>query len=167
MQPVSIYLMGQISIKAPETHLWRERFRSKFKDDGRFKVIDPCNNEFNRKLLKDCQDKTGDHCTIVEALKVKGRDIIVPKDRMYAKVSDIGIVNLTSYDDTKPLIGTMFELAWYYDSPHKTVIGFYHGKQHAIFTGHPFIAKTVTSWVIDEMDAVEMVKTYFGDMFNG
>jgi len=166
--PISIYLMGQISIKAPETHAWRKRLHDKFHGSPRYNIIDPCNNEFNRSLLRESQKSVHDdkdHCTIREALKVKGHDIIVPKDRLYVRTCDIGIVNLNLYDPDKPLIGTMFELAWFYDQPHKTVIGFYNGDSEAIYKGHPFISKTVTAWVDDEYQAVDLVRCYFGDMF--
>ena len=166
MNRFHVYLMGQISIKAPQTYYWRKIFREEFKRDDRFNIIDPCNNYFNQSLLKEAQESKYKHCTIKEACKIQGHGIIVPKDRLYVHISDIGIANLNIYDLNKPLIGTMFELAWYLDYPYKTVIGIYDGDKEDIHIKHPFIQKAVTTWVTKGQEAVELIRDYFGDIFN-
>ena len=101
MNRFHVYLMGQISIKKEQTYLWRENFRKEFEEDDRFNIIDPCNNQFNQSLLKEAknpQNADYTHDTIKNALQKKGVDIIVPKDRFYVHISDIGIANLNMYD---------------------------------------------------------------------
>jgi len=161
MTKLSIYLMGQISGKAPETYRWRKKFREEFENDNQFNIIDPCNNYFNRSLLEKAKklNFTKEHCTIKEACRIQGVDIIVPKDYLYVHISDIGVADLNLYDQNKPLIGTMFELAWYSNYPYKTVIAIHKGKD--IYKKHPFIQKAVTTWVTDSQEAVKLIKNYF------
>lgn len=150
-----IYLAGQISILAEETYAWRERARKSLLEDDRFEVIDPTYNNFNGGAL-DRGRKTH-----FELYKEKSIELIVPKDRNSVKHSDICIVNMNTYDDTKPFIGTIFELAWYYDSPDKQVIGIYDGEPgYTINTGHPFINAAVNVWTRNEQEAVELVKFF-------
>ena len=60
----------------------------------------------------------------------------------------------------------MFELAWYLDYPHKTVIGIHNGPKNDIHKRHPFVQKAVTTWVENTNEAVDLIRNFFGDMFN-
>jgi nucleoside 2-deoxyribosyltransferase len=150
-----IYLAGQISVLAPETYNWRERARKAFFGDNRFEVIDPTYNGFNGGALDRGRESNFD------LYKEKSIELIVPKDRNSVKHSDICIVNMNFYDETKPFIGTIFELAWYYDSPDKQVIGISEEEPGTtINTGHPFIKAAVDVWTKNEQEAVELVKFF-------
>jgi hypothetical protein len=95
--------------------------------------------------------------------KTLGIQLIVPKDKSYVMRSTIGMADMTQYDPDKPLIGTMFELAWYHNYPEKTVIGIYDGDpMDSIWSGHPFVQDTVKVWVRNHHEACETVRTYFG-----
>jgi len=77
-------------------------------------------------------------------------------------MSDIGVVNLNQYDVSKPLIGTIYELAWYYLCPHKTVFGIFDGHPaNDKLAGHPFVQSTVHVWLPNEKEAFNaIVKMY-------
>lgn len=149
----TVYLVGQISSKSPESYLWRRRATDAL--IGLAHIIDPCMTEFNESIKE-----TGIDPQKYIAL-TDGIDIIVPKDRLAVDKSTICIANMIQYDETKPLIGSCFELAWYYDSPEKTVIGIYDGDRDNLLYRHPFIKAAVTTWVEDEQAACELIKDYF------
>jgi hypothetical protein len=171
---VKVYLVGQISIDYPITYQWRKEFRDYFyKSDifsaqegeylptknGWIDIVDPCDTLFNKSVLAK---NNGDDPNRLKAYKTKGIKILPSKDRGIVKWSDIGVANMNAYDPKKPLIGSFFELAWYYDSPEKTVIGIYDGDpQEAINSGHPFVQDTVNTWVKDHIEAAKLIEFFF------
>jgi hypothetical protein len=120
----SIYLVGQISPKFKETYEWRERVRDYFsvkshvRIDGtpnltiyerqKINIIDPCNNSFNKKVLDE------NRYAITIDSRSKGLDLLVSKDLNAVKRSSIAIVNMNHYDINKPMLGSFFELGWYF-----------------------------------------------------
>lgn len=130
-------------ISAPERPAWR--------------IIDPCHNAFN--------DAVRSKSTAREKVyEVEGVDLIVPKDRMAVQRSSICFANFHRYDPNKALIGTMFELAWYADSPDKAVIGIFDGDHMKDeYCRHPFVRSAVHTWVKDEIAACHLAETYFTD----
>ena len=154
----TIYLIGQISVDASETYEWRKRIRDNFLLDD-INIIDPCDTGFNIEVLNEF---VGRDIERLEVYKKMGVDILVPKDKNYVYESNIGIANMNTYDPKKPFIGTMFELAWYYADPNKTVIGIYSGdRTKDINANHPFVRAAVTTWVNDEVEACELVRKFF------
>jgi hypothetical protein len=153
-----IYLVGQISIDKIETYNWRQKVVMLLGDNPQFELINPCNNEFNKDVLK----KKGTDINRMEVYKTDGVDVIVPKDRTYVENSTMAFANFNIYDNDKPFVGTMFELAWYYDSPSKCVIGIVEGdpKKH-ILANHPFVRATVDVWVNTVEEACALAKQYF------
>lgn len=157
----SIYLIGQISPEDSETYLWRERVREYFKGDPRVYLIDPCNNGFNQKVLKDNDLKDPHRVTLY---KTKGTNLLVPKDYSYVRRSTIALANLNHYDPRKPIIGTCFELGWYYAHPEKTVIGIFDGNtKKDVHCNHPFIRETVDTWVKNDIEACRLVEHFYLD----
>ncbi len=172
---VKVYLVGQISIDKPETYRWRKEFRdyfyksevfssqlgeyTKISDDYWIDIVDPCDTLFNKKVLAA---NNGDDPNRLKAYKTKGIKILPSKDRGIVRWSDIGVANMNVFDPEKPLIGSFFELAWYYDSPEKTVIGIYDGDpMETINGGHPFIQDTVNVWVKDHIEAAKLIEFFF------
>jgi hypothetical protein len=149
----TVYLVGQISSKEPESYLWRQRVTRELV--GLVNIIDPCMTEFNESIKGSGIDPQK-YIALTD-----GIDIIVPKDRLAVAKSTICVANMTQYDKTKPLIGSCFELAWYYDSPEKTVIGIYNGDKDNLLYRHPFIQASVNTWVTDEFEAAELIRDYF------
>lgn len=156
----TIYLIGQISSAGPESYEWRKRVREYFEiytPRQEWKIIDPCHNPFNEsvKIKVTAREKV---------YETAGVDLIVPKDRMAVKRSSICFANFHRYDPKKALIGTMFELAWYADSPDKAVIGIFDGDyMKDEYCRHPFVRNSVHIWVKDEIEACKIAKQYFTD----
>lgn len=148
----TIYLVGQISPKYEETYLWRKRVTEKVR--GNFKIIDPCSNPFNKNGLKEKE----------YAINSKGRefglDLLVPKDFTYVQRSTIGLVNMNHYDPAKPLLGSFFELAWYFTFPQKAVIAFAEDLNR-YECQHPFVKCAVNTWCNTEEEAVALLYKYF------
>ena len=67
---------------------------------------------------------------------------------------------MNQYDPDKPLLGSFFELAWYFAEPEKTVIG-YADDLNSYLCQHPFVQGAVSTWVNDVVDAVYLLKKYF------
>ncbi len=198
MNKQTIYLIGQISPRKPETYDWRERVRDYFSareencnhdtaikreviimpphdtfgeneptnlpimvltapNGPQFEIFDPCHNDFNKEVLDDEMDRVED------VYEVAGLDLIVPKDRQYVAQSTICFANLNWYDYPDPMIGTMFELAWYADASNKAVIGIFNGDHSRdTYCRHPFVRNAVHTWVKNEIDACKIVERYFG-----
>jgi hypothetical protein len=158
----TIYLIGQISSSAPESYEWRKRVRDYFSNEGVmyfkpiiFNIIDPCHNAFNRSVKTEFTARE-------KVYETAGVDLIVPKDRMAVKRSSICFANFHRYDPKKALIGTMFELAWYADSPDKAVIGIFDGNYMSDeYCRHPFVRNAVHTWVKNETEACELSEKYF------
>jgi hypothetical protein len=153
----TVYLVGQISPKFEITYAWRQNVIERFDPfvrKGDVKFINPCANKFNQDVLK----------RKVYAVHARGRqagiDLLVPKDRAFVDRSSIGLVNMNQYDSNKPLLGSFFELAWYFDSPQKAVIGFADNLNHYLCQ-HPFVQQAVNVWVNDEMEACDLIEKYF------
>jgi len=122
-----------------------------------WEIIDPCHNAFNAAVKLESTSRE-------KVYEIAGVDLIVPKDRMAVKRSSICFANFHRYDPNKALIGTMFELAWYADSPDKAVIGIFDG-DHMLdeYCRHPFVRSAVHTWVRDEIEACELASRYFTD----
>jgi hypothetical protein len=87
-------------------------------------------------------------------------NILVPKDKSYIYRSTIVIANLIQYDLNKPIIGTLFELAWCNYLNNKTVIGIKLDKDDILYN-HPFVSSTITTWVTNEYEACKLINYYF------
>lgn len=155
-----IYLIGQISVSHAETYEWRKRVKTHFQYSRQFYFIDPCNNEFNKAVQAEYSDGSDPDRTKVYT--TGGIDLLVPKDKMYVMKSTGAFANMNHYDEEKPMIGTMFELAWYHDNNHKAVIGIFDGDpskdKHC---NHPFVKSVINTWVKDEEEACYTLDKYF------
>ncbi len=153
----TIYLVGQISPKFEITYQWRKDVRDYFKPHPEFEIIDPCSNSFNRMILKE------NSYAVLKERRVNGIDLLPPKDYTYCKRSTIAIVNMNQYDPVKPLLGSFFELAWYYTMPEKAVIAF-ADDLGSYLCQHPFVKQSVHAWCNNEQEACELVDEYFASM---
>ena len=153
----TVYLIGQISSAAPESYEWRTRVREYFETHILWRIIDPCHNAFNKGVKTKFTARE-------KVYETEGVDLIVPKDRMAVKISSICFANFHRYDSNKALIGTMFELAWYADSPDKAVIGIFDGDHMSDeYCRHPFVRNAVHTWVKNEIEACKSAENYFTD----
>lgn len=155
-----IYMIGQISTSYPETYAWRKRVKERFMDDRQFYFIDPCNNEFNKEVAVQYGDNSDPDRTKVYT--TGGINLLVPKDKMYVMKSTGAFANMNHYDTEKPMIGTMFELAWYHDNNHKAVIGIFDGDPcKDVHCNHPFVKSVINTWVKTEEEAGDVLLKYF------
>ena len=159
-----VYLVGQISVDLPETYEWRREVRYYFKDNDYIGIIDPCNNNFNQSMLKKYAHLDKDR---LQVYGEQGIDILVSKDHSFVERSTIAIADMNIYDPQKAIIGSYFELAWYYTHPEKTVIGVYAGdrEKNGLHTRHPFVNQSITTWVKTHKEACELIKYYFIDTY--
>jgi hypothetical protein len=158
-----IYLIGQISVDEPNSYGWRKNVRRVFATNNNFEVIDPCNNGFNQAVIANA----GGDPERLKIYKTRGTELLVPKDRSYVARSTMAFANMNTYDSKKPIIGTCFELAWYYDNPEKTVIGIFDGDPKTdIMCNHPFVRETVDIWVKNEFTACKIAQHFYEDVFN-
>jgi len=149
-----IYLVGQISPKFIETYQWRTNIIDEFKNYPSIKFINPCANPFNKKVLQRKK------YAVTAEKRSFGIDVLPSKDYTYVKRSSMAIVNMNQYDPDKPLLGSFFELGWYYTMPEKTVIGF-ADDLNSYLCQHPFVQQAVTTWVKDWDQACYLVQKYF------
>ena len=113
-----IYLVGQISPKHEVTYQWRQNLEDHFRNEPEIKFINPCNNPFNRRVLEEKE------YAVSKERRVNAIDVLPAKDYTFCKRSSMAIVNMNHYDKNKPMLGSFFELGWYFTMPGKTVIGF-------------------------------------------
>jgi len=147
------YLVGQISPKYPITYEWRKNIRSAdYHDEIGF--IDPCANQFNKKVLEEKR------YAVTKEGSSFGIDILPHKDYQFVMESHIAVVNMNQYDPNKPLIGSFFELAWYFSNPEKTVIAFADDLNDYLCK-HPFVQGAVNTWCNDEEEAIYLLRKYF------
>jgi len=152
-----IYLVGQISPKIKETYEWRRKIINHFLPSEGIDFIDPCNNRFNNKLLSTQEYAVG------KEKRVDAIDVLPSKDYTYCKRSTMAVVNMNHYDKNKPMLGSFFELGWYYGMPEKTVIGFAEDLNDYQIQ-HPFVQQAVTVWCKNEVEAAHIIKEYFVDI---
>ena len=149
-----IYLVGQISPKFTESYQWRLNLENEFYESTEIKLLNPCDNPFNKDIL----GKRKYAITIDD--RSFGIDVLPPKDYTFCKRSSMAIVNMNHYDKNKPMLGSFFELGWYFTMPEKTVIGFAEDLND-YQVQHPFVQQAVTTWCSDEYEASEIVRSYF------
>jgi hypothetical protein len=158
----TIYLVGQISVDDERSYKWRKNVRRVFGANENWEIIDPCNNGFNRAVLENA----GGDTKRLRVYKTAGIDLLVPKDYSYVDRSTMAFANMNHYDPRKPIIGSAFELAWYWQMQ-KTVIGIFEGDHtQDVHCNHPFIKSAITTWVQDEWEACELAVHYFQDVYN-
>jgi nucleoside 2-deoxyribosyltransferase len=148
----TVYLVGQISPKFQETYDWRTRIIEW--DEKFFNFINPCANNFNKDIAETKE------YAVTKKNRSWGIDVLPSKDYQFVKESDIAIANMNQYDTKKPLIGSFFELAWYFLHPEKTVIGF-ADDLNSYNCQHPFVQKAVTVWVNDIEEVSMILRKYF------
>lgn len=149
------YLVGQISPKFKITYDWREYVVKQMAGyEDQIGLINPCANAFNKKLVQD-----GEYAVTLKT-RSTGIDILPHKDYTFVLESDIAIVNMTQYDPDKPLLGSFFELAWYFAHPEKTVIAFADNLDDYLCQ-HPFVQEAVSVWCDSVEEAVFMLQKYF------
>jgi hypothetical protein len=149
-----IYLVGQISPIFEETYQWRRDIKKYFISEPSIKFIDPCANPFNKKVLEEKR------YALSSEERRFGIDVLPSKDYTFCSRSSMAIVNMNHYDKNKPMLGSFFELGWYYTMPGKTVIGF-ADDLNDYQVQNPFVQQAVKIWVTNWKEACYIVEEYF------
>jgi hypothetical protein len=164
MQPVIIYLVGQISAD-PRTYEWRQNIISWVEDVldskeeywGLLQVIDPCGNTFNKSLITNHKNDEKNFSAL--AKETMPLAMLPALDLGYVKRSTMAIVNMNHYTPSRPILGSYFELAWYYALyPDKPVIGIFETDPKKDYQcNHPFVQAAVDIWVHSEQEAMDVI----------
>ena len=153
----TVYLVGQITID-PITYEWRRNVEDYFETNEQIKIINPCNSLFNQKALENEDDENG---FSKKSFKERGAALLAHRDRRYVKESNVAFVNMNMFSPEKPIIGSFFELAWYFDAPEKMVIGIFDGDYTKDFQcQHPFVKSTVQVWVKDTSKSCKLLERF-------
>ena len=150
----TFYLVGQISPKFPITYGWRQLIEKHFVDNPEIDFINPCRNPFNKKGLEKKK------YAVTKEKRSFGIDLLPSKDYTFVRRSNGAIVNMNQYDPSKPLLGSFFELAWYFVQPEKSVIAF-ADDLNDYQCQHPFVQQAVTTWCKDAEEASYLLEKYF------
>lgn len=146
-----IYLAGNIS-SDPATYKWRDKATKLLEEE--YTVLNPANNKFNRGLLKAYKENP-------EEFKKGAIDkrILVVKDYQLVAGSDIILVNMQIITPEKPVIGTLFELAWawYLKIPVIAIIA------DNWFCQHPFTVASFSATADSLEEAVHLIKYFFNE----
>jgi hypothetical protein len=165
---LSIYLIGQIT-QNPITYEWRKRVREYVANlpevlRRKVTIIDPCNNQFSRKMLEDSMNGVAkDFATNV--VSNKQARLFPAIDKAYVKrYSNACMFNANHYSPETPFLGTIFELAWYHDQNYKPVVGVYNGDVNQDYLcKHPFVQDTVHAWAENEIQALNYLLSLLHD----
>ena len=150
-----VYLAGYISgKKIKECIEWRKKVRQyydhwKGKESYPITWLDPLNGKHFGTITED-------------GLKSDiPNSALVHRDYKSVKIADLIVANLNTFGDTRPLTGTIYELAWAWIE-HKSVIII---TDELIYKEHPFIKATASIIVptVEEM----LEKKYINYFFKG
>jgi len=154
----TVYLVGQITADSV-TYNWRKEVEDYFECNEYVKIINPCNSLFNQKALEN--DDSEENGYSKKSYRERGILLLPHKDREYVKKSNVALVNMNMFSPEKPIIGSFFELAWYFDAPEKMVIGIFDGDHTKDFQcQHPFVRSTVHVWVKDTSKACKLLERF-------
>ena len=148
---VKVYLAGNISSN-PETYEWREVATQLL--TPYYEVLNPSSNPFNTALLKEF---TGD----IESFKVaainRAQHILLVKDYNLVLSANIILANMALVTPGKPLIGTLFELAWAWQlrKPVIAIVG------DNWYCKHPFPTSTFAATANSVEDACMLIHEFF------
>jgi len=159
-----IYLAGNIS-GDDRTYLWREEFTKLLYgsvENGHVVIVDPCANPFNQKIRN--YSNSGNE--FVKEARKRSQRILRAKDYQLVKMCNLVVVNLHLVASTKPMIGTVQELAWANDIFYIPVIGI-TGKPDEwddlsqVYINHPWIDECCSAKVETVEEAANTVKEFF------
>jgi len=126
----TVYLAGLINTQVPASLTWRTRATGALR--GHFHVLSPLRGK------EDLEQVSADGGITCPGLTSK--DIIL-RDFNDVCNADILLVCLDDFGGDRPLVGTLFELAWawYFN---KTVVAFGDGALYR----HPFVQEAICHW---------------------
>jgi len=143
----TVYLAGLISTDHPESLEWRIRAGKELRRD--FRVLTPMRDKH------DLQETTNDGG--LTSLRWPA-SAIIHRDYQDVIQSDVILAHLELFGSPRPLIGTIFELAWAWQA-RIPIVGIAH-LGNTLMRRHPFVSQAVTVYVPDLETAYSYVR-YF------
>jgi nucleoside 2-deoxyribosyltransferase len=154
-----IYLSGSISSNI-ETFNWRTEFEQEIdKRKLDIVVINPCRSKFDQTMFKKM--KAGQINFNEEHKKIPA-GVLKRKDRQQVRISSLIVVNLAVHDPNRPMVGTIYELAWA-DELRLPVIAIIGEQQNDIYANHPFILDSVSQTAKSVQEAINIIEDFFID----
>jgi len=159
-----VYLGGNIS-HDPETYEWRRRFTEIVRLFDAIEPIDPCASRYSDDMFKkwhglDITEEAGVRYTAEAQARTKG--LLPDKDYWLLKSCDVNVVNLMINTPGRPMIGTVFEMAWCRDIFNIPCIGITGGPDfESAYTVHPFIQRALTSEVPTGEEAADLIASTY------
>jgi|WetSurSiteA1Bulk_404760.scaffolds.fasta_scaffold01663_2 hypothetical protein len=153
----NVYLVGQISSDV-RTFSWREEIETWLGGNEKFKILNPCAFNYAQRLLTQNTNIEDYKKNVYSSKQVS---IIPHRDYDMVLLSHIGIANMDIITPEKPMVGSFFELAWYFEHPEKTVIGISKDREKFFHCQSPFVTETIKVWVKDNLEAVAVIKDMF------
>lgn len=159
-----VYLGGNISPDI-RTYEWRKNFTEILADEPRVVIVDPTANKFNQGI-KNADGEDIDGTDFIKEARRLSQDILMPKDYQMISICNVAVMNLELYYDTKPMIGTIFEIAWchkIFQIPMIGIGGTKESQKNNPYVLHPWISKCMSAMVRDEKQAAKIIDTFFLD----
>lgn len=145
-------MIGYISNNRLEECLeWRKKIREHFdvksKWHGKLTFLDPLNG-----IDWESISENGLKCSIPEKAFVK-------RDHKCVQIADLIIANLSVFGDSRPLTGTLFELAWAWSYKIPTIVI----TKDPNYLNHPFIQDTACLIVssVEELLEKDYISYYY------
>jgi len=146
----TVYLIGTLS-EDPATHIWRDEAVKLLQG---FNTINPAASIYDRKLL----DKSdGDPKVFYKWTRKKVSEILLPKSFQSVIQSDILLANLAIEPVGRPMIGTIFEIAWAWQL-NKPIIAI---KDDNFYSQHPMVTKAVHALVDSVEEGCKIIVEFF------
>lgn len=147
---LNIYLAGLISTDYPESLLWRKIASERIRELGH-NPISPMAGK------KNLAKQTTDGGITSKVATSKG---IILRDYRDLRRADVIVANLETFGCRRPLVGTLFELAWAWqlNVPVVAIVA----PDNYLFRQHPFISESVAFFKETVIHAVETACDYFG-----
>lgn len=143
-----VYLAGLISTERPATFAWRKEAFDELK--WTFEVLSPLRDKLD--LARHSKDGG------VTDTRLTSKDVIL-RDHSDVLSSDLIIVHLEAFGSLRPLMGTLFELAWAWE--HKIPVIAIAYEDNAVMRIHPFLAESVSHFVTTTAEAIRFAKEYY------
>ena len=145
---MSVYLAGLISTDHPESLEWREEAAFRLVEGWGLDVLSPVRGKDMDKS-KDGGLSTPD----------QGSKAIILRDYNDIRQASLMLVNLNLWCSTRPLVGTLMELAWAWQM--KMPVVAVCDKNDALMRNHPFIKECVSHYCETMEEAIEFVGRYY------
>lgn len=143
-----VYLAGLISTDHPESLAWRPDVEFLLKANWKLDSLSPLRGKDMTKS-EDGGISTPD----------QGSKSIIIRDYNDIERADIMLVNLNTWGSTRPLVGTLMELAWAWQM--KMPVVAVCDKGDVLMRQHPFINECVSHYCETMEEAIEFIGRYY------